>query len=202
VSDLAHKFELITNRILKCHSCDLCLGKVNYVPGILGTSNPSIVVVGEAPGRHENLLGVPFVGKSGKVLNLAMKTIFNLERGEYSITNTLKCWPPGNRKPTQGEMKACRPFLKKQLKILSPCYVIATGLSASQSILQDHYLSMKELRSHYYLDADRGILVYPTYHPAATMYRRNLYEEFLKDLKSLSDSSYKEKRTYKRFNLD
>lgn len=111
-----------------CEACDLCKTRTNVV---FGEGNPQaqIVFVGEGPGRTENDTGRPFVGRAGKLLTNMILSI-GLKREDVYILNIVKCWPPNNRKPTQEEMNACRPFLVRQLETIQPRVIVALGNTA------------------------------------------------------------------------
>jgi uracil-DNA glycosylase family 4 len=92
------------------------------------TKDVDILFVGEAPGRDENLLGRPFVGKAGQILN---KWIEEAGVTNYAIINIVKCRPPNNRKPLQSEIRSCLPYFVKQVKELNPRLIVALGATAS-----------------------------------------------------------------------
>ena len=100
------------NSIKDCLKCQLGTSRNNIVLGS-GNPNASIVFVGEAPGKDEDLQGLPFVGRSGKLLDKMLSSI-NLNRDDIYILNVLKCRPPENRTPQPKEIEKCEPYLKKQ----------------------------------------------------------------------------------------
>jgi DNA polymerase len=144
--------------------CQLCaLGKTrkNLVFGD-GNSQAKIVFVGEAPGADEDEQGMPFVGRAGQLLTKIIEAM-GLSRQEVYICNILKCRPPQNRNPLPEEIAACEPFLKQQLKIISPQIICALGTFAAKTLLKtDAPISVLRGRFHYY----EGIKLMPTYHPA------------------------------------
>lgn len=98
------------------------------------------MVVGEAPGEQEDLLGEPFVGPSGRLLDAMLAAVGRTrqpanEERQVFIANTLKCRPPGNRSPSSDELKACAPYLDRQLALVRPRVVLALGRFAAQSVL-------------------------------------------------------------------
>lgn len=144
--------------------CQLCaLGKTRKNL-VFGDGNPQakIVFVGEAPGADEDEQGMPFVGRAGQLLTKIIEAM-GLSRQEVYICNILKCRPPQNRNPLPEEIAACEPFLKQQLKIISPQIICALGTFAAKTLLKtDAPISVLRGHFHYY----EGIKLMPTYHPA------------------------------------
>ena len=103
-----------------------------------GDGNPqsSIMLIGEAPGRDEDLAGVPFVGRAGQLLDKMLQAAQLDRQKDVWITNTVFWRPPGNRTPTPAEMDICRPFLERQIELIQPAMIIALGGSAAKSLLQ------------------------------------------------------------------
>lgn len=116
----------LTEDILQCTDCILCATRKNIVV-IRGTPTPDILLIGEAPGAEEDEQGLPFVGRSGQLLDRALQSngINN-----FAIINIIKCRPPGNRKPTQAEVKACSHWLEAQLLLLQPKIIVLLGATA------------------------------------------------------------------------
>lgn len=144
--------------------CGLCsLGKTrrNLVFGD-GNSHAKLVFVGEAPGADEDEQGLPFVGRAGQLLTKIIEAM-GLNRKEVYICNILKCRPPQNRNPLPHEIEACEPYLKRQLKIISPQIICALGTFAAKALLKTEApISVLRGRFHSY----EGIKLMPTYHPA------------------------------------
>ena len=130
-----------------------------------------MVIVGEGPGENEDILGRPFVGRSGKILEDAMASA-GISRSDVLITNTVKCRPPGNRDPTAEEMAACRPFLESEL---SGCaLVIGLGRSAVRDLTgYEGKLSDIANRLDTITVMGEEIDFLPTYHPAACIYNKS-----------------------------
>jgi len=134
-----------------------------------GDLNSRVVLVGEAPGAQEDAKGEPFVGRAGKILDILMQEA-GLDRGKVMITNTVKCRPPGNRRPKAEEMAACRPFLGEELR--GKRFILALGLSAAEDLL-GRKMVMKDVCNRP-VQADLGdgeIMIMVTYHPSACIYR-------------------------------
>ena len=159
----------------ECRGCMLCETRTNLVFGV-GNPEARVMIVGEAPGKNEDLQGEPFVGAAGKNLNEYL-AIAGLNRDDVYIANVLKCRPPGNRDPRPEEIQACAPYLREQTRTINPEVIITLGNFATKFILK----------------TDRGITglrgtvqkagrftVVPVFHPAAAIYdrtKRALLEE-------------------------
>lgn len=100
-----------------------------------GNPNTKIMLIGEAPGNHEDLQGIPFCGDSGKVLDAMFKAIDMTRANDYYITNTIFWRPPGNRKPTNEELAICRPFVERHIQLVNPEVIVLIGATALESIL-------------------------------------------------------------------
>jgi DNA polymerase len=158
--------------VAACQACGLCQSRKNTVFGV-GDRRARWLVVGEAPGEHEDLQGEPFVGQAGQLLDNMLKAI-GLERAANGdqgvfIANVLKCRPPANRNPQPQEVLKCEPYLRRQVELLQPQIILALGRFAAQSLLQATVpdvaaLPLGKLRGqvHQY----QGVPVIVSYHPA------------------------------------
>jgi DNA polymerase len=127
-----------------------------------------MVFVGEAPGATEDRTGKPFVGKAGKMLDRLLAEN-GLPRESIMITNTVKCRPPDNRRPTREEVEACRPYLVNDLK--GRCLVVALGLTASEGLLGRKVSLKVDANQVFQVDlGNEKIMVMPTYHPSACLF--------------------------------
>jgi uracil-DNA glycosylase len=172
----------IRNDLGDCQRCKLWKGRNNIVFGA-GNSHARLVFVGEGPGFDEDRQGEPFVGKAGQLLTkiiLAMK----LSREEVYICNVIKCRPPENRNPEPDEIKACFPFLKRQLEAISPDCICALGSVATNSFLEKEVF-ISRVRGRFF--DYKGIKVMPTYHPAYLLRnpekKRDVWEDVQKIMK-------------------
>ena len=102
-----------------------------------GDPKSEIMIIGEAPGNHEDLQGIPFCGDSGKLLNEMFKAI-GFKRENLYITNTLFWRPPGNRRPTEDELAMCRPFVEKHIALMKPKLIVLMGATAMADVLKIH----------------------------------------------------------------
>tara|TARA_B100000902_G_scaffold345130_1_gene350951 strand:- start:1055 stop:1633 length:579 start_codon:yes stop_codon:yes gene_type:complete len=124
----------LKNACIKCTSCDLSKTRKNVVVG-KGNETAHIVIIGEGPGEQEDITGLPFVGRAGKMLDTALSSVDIDSLEDCYITNIVKCRPPNNRKPRSNESEACMPWLTEQIDLLSPKIIILAGSTAVQSFL-------------------------------------------------------------------
>lgn len=159
-----HSLADVNAAITACSACDLVRTATQPVPGV-GNPAAEVLVVGEAPGEKEDLRGEPFVGPAGELLDKILGAI-QLDRTTVYICNVLKHRPPGNRTPTPDEVRACAPFLQRQVDLVQPKIILAFGSSAAQALLGTK-LGIGQLRQqlHWY----QGIPLVATYHPAALL---------------------------------
>jgi uracil-DNA glycosylase family 4 len=131
-----------------------------------GSTDARIMLIGEAPGRDEDLQGKPFVGRAGKLLDRMLASI-GLDETSVYITNTIYWRPPGNRTPTSQEIEACAPFLSRQIELLAPDVMVLLGGAAAKSVLNVTEGIMR-LRGKWkiYKAATRDIPTLATLHPA------------------------------------
>ena len=152
-----------------------------------GNVDADIVFIGEAPGKQEDIQGLPFVGAAGKFLNEMLQTI-DLERKDIYITNIVKYRPPDNRDPLPEEKKAFLPYLQSQLEVIQPKVVVTLGRHSLNRFLPDLQISKvhgepKRVRLSLKHEADvLEVVILPLYHPAAALYnpgqRQTLFDDF------------------------
>ena len=163
--------------ICNCQLCPLSKTRQNFVFGV-GNPQADIVFVGEAPGKQEDIQGIPFVGRAGKLLDKILSAI-QLTRDDVYICNVLKCRPPENRDPLPSEVEKCEPYLINQLQIIQPKLIVALGRIAACTILKTKE-SLKNLRNQTFKYAGIDLMV--TYHPAALLrnpnFKRPTWEDF------------------------
>lgn len=155
------EWERLIRKILSCRSCPLFQGRTQAVPGE-GSRQARLMFVGEAPGRDEDLQGRPFVGRAGQLLTKIIQAM-GFSREEVYIANVIKCRPPENRTPKPDEVKACSPYLLRQIDLIRPRVIVALGKVATDFFLQSPK-SMSELRGNF--GQFQGIPVMPTFHPS------------------------------------
>ncbi len=156
-----HTLDDLQKSLDGCSRCPLCQQRHHLV---FGAGNPQarVVLVGEAPGREEDLRGYPFVGEAGQLLEKILLAM-NLSRETVYICNVIKCRPPGNRDPKPDEIAACEPFLKQQLALIKPEIIITLGRFAAQTLLKTT-APIGRLRGQW--REYEGIALMPTFHPA------------------------------------
>ena len=125
------------------------------------------MIVGEGPGAEEDRQGLPFVGRSGKLLDELIRQEIGLDRSEVYIANVVKCRPPDNRDPLPEEIAACRPYLQRQVELVAPRVLMTLGNFATK-VLLDTKEGITRLRGRRYAWGD-GVVLVPTYHPAALL---------------------------------
>jgi uracil-DNA glycosylase family 4 len=150
-----------------CTRCPLAAGRTNVVFGE-GDPSAGLLVIGEAPGRDEDLQGRPFVGRSGQLLDRLLSEEAGVARAEVYIANVVKCRPPGNRDPKPDEIEACRPYLDAQVATIAPRVVLTLG-NFSTRLLLDTTEGITRLRGRAYPWGDTGAHLVPTFHPAAAL---------------------------------
>lgn len=148
-----------------CTRCPLSATRTTVV---FGEGDPAarLVVIGEGPGREEDLQGRPFVGRSGQLLDRLLAEEAGLARHEVYIANVVKCRPPGNRDPHPEEVAACRPYLDGQLAAIDPAVVLTLGNFSTRAML-DTREGVTRLRGRSHEVGGRTVV--PTFHPAAAL---------------------------------
>ena len=172
--------ESLRNEILYCKKCDLFKTRHHVIFGE-GNVNAGILIIGEAPGRDEDMQGRPFVGKSGQLLDKILAACGFTRKEHVFISNIVKCRPPDNRVPTPQEAAACMPWLIKQIELINPKILILLGATALKYMAgPDHKITLERgncLNLH-------NRLAMPVYHPAALLrdpsLKRDTWEDFKK----------------------
>ncbi len=175
--------EKIEKEIKGCKKCPLYKTRKNAVPGEGGFQR-RIMFVGEAPGRREDELGRPFVGAAGKFLDELLASI-GLSRKDVYITNIVKCRPPGNRDPTDEEIKLCSPYLDRQIAVMKPRIICPLGRFSAKYILEKFGFEMDKISRVQGRVFEGEFLILPMYHPAAALYHQDLKNELYKSFEVL-----------------
>ena len=160
-----------------CTKCGLAGGRTQVVFG-MGSPDADLMFVGEGPGAEEDKQGLPFVGRSGKLLDRLMAEEMGLDRDQCYIANVVKCRPPDNRDPKPEEVAACRPWLERQIQLIAPKVIVTLG-NFSSKLLLNTKTGITKLRGQSYpmegmISADAVVI--PTYHPAAVLRGGGLQE--------------------------
>lgn len=176
--------------IYNCQGCDLCRTRTNTVSGE-GNPNAAVMFIGEGPGRDEDAQGRPFVGNSGELLTRMLKAI-GLERSDVYICNIVKCRPPRNRNPLPEEALACIGFLRAQVALVQPRFIVLLGKVACRYTLGED-ISVMQHHGEWYERKNTSFLY--TFHPSFLLrspeYKRAAWED-LQKLKQRLDEYKKE----------
>lgn len=152
-----------------CSKCGLSEARNSVVFGV-GNPKAALMFIGEGPGAEEDAQGLPFVGRSGKLLDQLLKEEMGLERESVYITNVVKCRPPGNRDPKPEEIAECSPYLQQQLAHIRPKVIVTLGNPATKTMLQTA-TGITKLRgtSHAFSYPGGTATLVPTFHPSAVL---------------------------------
>ncbi len=179
----------IAEEVKSCKKCGLYKCAKNAVPGE-GNPKARIMLIGEAPGKREDLTGRPFVGSAGKLLDSVLEKA-GLKKENIFIGNIAKHRPPDNRAPKPEEIEACTPYLDRQIKIIRPKIIVTLGTHSTKYILEKaclEFTTISEARGKIFDGSalGAGIRIVPSFHPAAVIYNRKLKETIEKDFKMIS----------------
>jgi len=177
--------DTIRKELGDCQRCGLAASRTKLAYGV-GNPNARLVLVGEAPGREEDLKGEPFVGEAGQLLDRILLAM-GLQRQDVYLCNVLKCRPPHDRDPQPEEMASCEAFLLRQISAVRPQVIIGLGDFAVQSLLKSKE-SISRLRGAW--QDYQGIPLMPTYHPAYLLRnpegKRDVWEDMKEVLRRLN----------------
>lgn len=155
----------LTDTMRGCVACaELAARRTRVVPGVC-PPGAEILLLGEAPGATEDATGLPFVGRSGALLDAVLAEA-GLDRADVAVLNVLKCRPPDNRAPTRDEAARCRPWLDRQLALADPLLVVTLGLTAAVWAL-GRGITLAGVRGRLHPFGERRLLA--TYHPSAAL---------------------------------
>lgn len=172
----------------ECNQCRKCKLWTNRTKIVIGTGNKQadLMFIGEGPGADEDASGIPFVGKAGKLMNMAFQGV-GIKREEVYIANIVKCRPPGNRTPEDDEAMACLNYLRNQVMLVKPKVVVLLGNTALKNILGKEY-GITSARGKWI--EKKGIWYMPTFHPAALLRDETKKILFWNDLKLVASKIY------------
>lgn len=180
----ASELQSIHERWAQDCTCEL---KATATQAVFGNGNPSakVVFIGEAPGKNEDIQGIPFVGAAGKFLNEMLESI-DMKREDVYITNIVKYRPPNNRDPEPEEKEACKAWLHEELQAIKPSLVVFLGRHSMNHFFPD--LKISHAHGKLVIKHIPGIptqYFLPLYHPAAALYNGGLRAELLEDFKKI-----------------
>ena len=185
------KLDQIKNKVLECKKCSLHKTRNNLVFGE-GIFNPNIMFIGEAPGKNEDKIGRPFVGRAGRIFDEMLGSI-ELKRENVYISNIIKCRPPKNRNPTKIETTMCSKYIDKQIEIINPKVIVPLGRIAISYIFKKFGLPFEKISNiHGSLYSINNSLnkfkIIPIYHPASVIYNNKLKNFLLEDFKFIKQN--------------
>ena len=180
----------INREIQSCKRCDLFFSRKRAVCGT-GNPEPSIMIIGEAPGSREDETGIPFVGRSGKLLRDVLK-IAGIDVEKIYISNAVRCRPKIGRSPKISEIKKCSNFLRTEIGLLNPRILVPMGNSSLRSIKQVLGVNLGPIsESEGNIFSVDGRFIAPQFHPAAILRNPKRYERFKDNFLTLSQLSEK-----------
>lgn len=166
----------------ECEKCELCKTRTNCVFGT-GNENADVLFVGEAPGEQEDLSGVPFVGRAGKLLDKFLYAV-DIDRDKVYIANILKCRPPKNRDPLPAEEDACIDYLRQQVALINPKVIVCLGRISAMRLIKPDF---KITQEHGQWFKKGNYLMTAVYHPAAVLRDPRKKEDMLEDMKKIKE---------------
>lgn len=181
--------ESILNDVTNCRCCRIFQSRRNVV---FGEGNPRarLMFVGGAPGPEEDGQGKPFAGPAGQLLTKIIEAM-HLARSQVYLCNILKCRPPGDQAPLPGEIKACYPFLKRQISVIRPEFICALGTVAAQTLLKTKQ-PVSGLRGRFH--DFHGARLMPTYHPDYLLRNGAKKRDVWEDMKKLMQAMKKQRK--------
>ncbi|MBN2198930.1 MAG: uracil-DNA glycosylase [Candidatus Aminicenantes bacterium] len=176
----AAELEALAAEISACRKCALADVRNRSVAG---EGNPSarLMFVGEAPGADEDLRGIPFIGRAGKLLDRIIAAM-GFDRQEVFIANILKCRPPNNRDPLPDEVRACSPYLLRQVEIIRPEVIVTLGKPAT-NFFYGRETAITVVHGRFF--DFNGIQVMPTYHPAFLLRNERFKRDVWQDMRQV-----------------
>jgi uracil-DNA glycosylase len=177
---MTRTLEVVALEASTCTRCRLSETRTQVVFGV-GSDAADLLLIGEAPGFHEDKQGEPFVGAAGQLLTKVLAGI-GLERADVYIANVLRCRPPGNRDPLPDEIEACTPWLIETISIVQPRVIVTLGNFATKFVLNTRQ-GITRMRGQTF--PWHGRVVIPTFHPAAILHgggeRSRQFQELQED---------------------
>jgi uracil-DNA glycosylase len=167
-----------------CMRCPLGATRTQAVFGA-GNANADLMFVGEAPGQQEDLQGIPFVGRAGKLLDELLAEN-DLRREDVFIGNVLKSRPPGNRDPEPAEIDACKPYLFRQVELIEPTVICTLGNFATKLLTRSNTgITRVHGEPQLHEVGGRTVQIFPIFHPAAALRTPRVKEQLREDFRKL-----------------
>ena len=174
------RWEELEQKCKACSKCPLCETRTNVVFGS-GNMNARLMFVGEAPGEQEDLSGIPFVGRAGKLLDKFLYAV-DIDREDVYIANMLKCRPPKNRDPKEEEQDLCIEYLREQVRLIQPKIIVCLGRISAKRLIKEDFMITKE---HGIFYEKGGMTICAVYHPSALLRDPRKKEDMLIDMQKI-----------------
>ncbi len=178
LSEKREQLKQLYQTVHNCYKCSIASTRTKAVFGA-GNANADVMVIGEAPGFHEDQQGLPFVGSAGQLLTKMLSAIGLDRKKDVFIANTLKCRPPQNRTPHAEERENCAPYLQQQITIIEPKALLLVGRTAAAGLL-GLTETMAQMRTQAYSYMGKPVII--TYHPSALLRNPDLKRASWEDL--------------------
>lgn len=178
---MIESMEELKQQVCGCQNCSLHETRTNAVFGV-GNPNAEVLLIGEGPGKNEDEQGVPFVGRSGQLLDKMLGYVGLSRKQNIYIANIVKCRPPENRDPSQAESDACIGYLRNQVYLIRPRIIVCLGRVAATRIISPTF---KVTQEHGRFIERNGTLLMGTFHPAALLRNPGQKPEAMKDMMAL-----------------
>ena len=179
---MENSWEIFENECRSCKDCGLASTRTNVVI-YRGNKNAPLMVIGEEPGHDEDIKGLPFVGRSGQLLQFLLAS-YGLTDEDYHICNICKCRPPENRRPTPDEVKSCKKHLAKQFTLVKPKVILLCGSTAYEAFFNTKPV-MRDVRGRFI--EKNGYLIMTTFHPAYALRNPKMKVPMMEDLGVVHD---------------
>jgi uracil-DNA glycosylase len=177
----------LESEVAVCNKCELCESRTRTVFGT-GNKTADWMIIGEAPGQHEDEQGKPFVGKAGALLTEMLRAV-GLDRDDVFITNILKCRPPGNRDPKPKEADSCSYYLRRQRELIKPKIILAVGRISAQTLLKTDAPIGKLRGKVHDLDGSPVVVVYhPAYLLRSLLEKRKAWQDLQLAVQTIKDN--------------
>ena len=185
-TDIKAQWKAFEDSCRNCRACGLASTRTNVVIS-RGAKNAPLMLIGEAPGRDEDIKGLPFVGRSGQLLQNLLAS-YGLKEKDYHICNIVKCRPPENRRPEPSEIAACKKLLAQQFALVKPKVIVLLGSTAYEAFYGDKPV-MRDVRGTFV--ERKGYYIMTTFHPAFALRNEKMkipiYEDMGKVRKKLEE---------------
>lgn len=173
-------WEELEKKCMNCSMCELCKTRTNVVFGC-GNRNADLMFVGEAPGENEDLSGVPFVGRAGKLFDKYLEAV-GIDRDDVYIANMLKCRPPKNRDPLPSEQDLCIEYLRDQVRLIRPKLIVCLGRISAMRLIEPDF---RITRQHGQWVKKGSYELCAVYHPSLLLRDPRKREDMLTDMKAV-----------------